>query len=165
ARVVGAIIRKLPIGAEVQRAGGVHFRVWAPRARHAAVRIEDASFPLEPEDNGYYSGMVEAASAGTHYKFALNHGIFPDPASRFQPQGPHGPSEVVDASRFVWRDQQWRGLRKEDVVLYEMHVGTFTAEGTWAAAQKELPELRNLGITTLEIMPVAEFSGKFGWGY
>ncbi|HSG39093.1 MAG TPA: malto-oligosyltrehalose trehalohydrolase, partial [Thermoanaerobaculia bacterium] len=90
---------------------------------------------------------------------------FPDPASRFQPEGPHGPSQVVDPSTFQWTDRDWRGVTREGQVIYEMHVGTFTPEGTWAAAARELPELADLGITVLELMPVAEFPGRFGWGY
>src|SRR6185436_12684928 len=86
-------------------------------------------------------------------------------ASRFQPDGPHGESEVVDPAAFPWTDGAWRGVALAGQVIYEMHVGTFTAEGTWAAAMRELPALRHLGVTVLEMMPVAEFSGRFGWGY
>src|SRR5262249_21257713 len=91
--------------------------------------------------------------------------LYPDPASRFQPDGPHGPSEVVDPKRFAWSDESWLGLVLEGQVIYEMHVGTFTPEGTWAAASRELAELAHLGITMLEMMPVADFPGRFGWGY
>src|SRR5204863_2031838 len=83
----------------------------------------------------------------------------------FQPLGPHGPSQVVDASRFEWTDDAWGGLELPGQVLYELHVGTFTQEGTWAAALEELPELADLGITVIELMPVVEFPGRFGWGY
>src|SRR5690606_24607252 len=86
-------------------------------------------------------------------------------ASRFQPQGPHGPSEVIDPGVFEWSDHDWPGLDLRKAVLYEMHIGTFTPEGTWAAATAQLPELQATGITCLEIMPLAEFSGRFGWGY
>ena len=89
----------------------------------------------------------------------------PDPASRFQPEGPHGPSEIVDPGAFAWTDGAWRGRTREQLVIYEMHVGTFTPEGSWEAASRELPALAELGITCVEIMPVAEFPGRFGWGY
>src|SRR5262249_48088966 len=90
---------------------------------------------------------------------------WPDPASRFQPEGPSGPSQVVDTSRFAWHDQAWTGVSLDDAVLYELHVGTFTPEGTWRAAARELAELAELGVTVLEVMPIAEFPGQFGWSY
>jgi len=90
---------------------------------------------------------------------------FPDPASRFQPQGPHGPSRVVDPAPFPWTDAGWRGIGPDGQVIYELHVGTFTREGTWEAASRELPELAGLGVRTIELMPIAEFPGDFGWGY
>jgi maltooligosyltrehalose trehalohydrolase len=124
-------------------------------------------FGLVPEGNGYFSGLVKAAAAGSLYRFRLDgEGTgYPDPASRFQPQGVHGPSRVVDPGQFAWTDRDWRGVGREGQVIYELHVGTFTTEGTWAAAGRELPELAALGITVVEVMPVAEFPGRFGWGY
>jgi maltooligosyltrehalose trehalohydrolase len=163
--------RSLPIGAEMVRGRGVEFRVWAPRRTRVDVVIESTGAPhvvaLTSEGNGYFAGSVHDASAGTRYRYRLDgaDGGFPDPASRFQPQGPHGASEVIDPSRFPWTDQGWRGIAREGQVLYEMHVGTFTREGTWAAAARELPELARLGITAIEMMPVADFAGRFGWGY
>jgi maltooligosyltrehalose trehalohydrolase len=163
--------RRLPIGAEVVP-GGVHFRVWAPRCESVEVVFESASgswpveMELDAEGNGYFSGLVPGAGAEALYRLRLDGGeAFPDPASRFQPQGPHGPSEVVDPSTFAWTDQDWRGVRRDGQVLYEMHIGTFTREGSWEAAARELPELADLGITVIELMPVAEFPGEFGWGY
>src|SRR5262249_36992539 len=122
---------------------------------------------LEPEPGGYFSGFVAGLYDGTRYRFRLDDGaaLFPDPASRFQPDGPHGPSQIVDPQAFAWNDRDWRGVSDEGQVLYEMHVGTFTLEGTWAAACGRLPELAALGITALEVMPVADFPGRFGWGY
>ncbi|HWI55870.1 MAG TPA: malto-oligosyltrehalose trehalohydrolase, partial [Bacillota bacterium] len=102
---------------------------------------------------------------GMFYKFQLQDGLFPDPASRFQPEGPHGASEIVDSGLFKWADTRWPGVRRQGQVIYEMHVGTFTPEGTWAGAMEQLPELAELGITVIELMPVAEFPGRFGWGY
>jgi maltooligosyltrehalose trehalohydrolase len=156
----------LPIGAEAGEAG-VHFRVWAPVHKKVAVAIDgEDAVPLEPEKAGYFSGSVRNAAAGSRYKYILDHGeACPDPASRFQPEGPHGSSEVVDATGFPWTDQHWRGVALPHQVVYEMHVGTFTTQGTWSAAQAELPHLAETGITVLEIMPVSEFPGRFGWGY
>jgi maltooligosyltrehalose trehalohydrolase len=160
--------RRLPIGAEPRDNGGVHFRVWAPRARHVDV-VPESDAPavgLSPEPDGYHAGVVEAASAGTRYRVRLDGDrLLPDPASRFQPEGPHGPSCVVDASSFRWTDGAWRGIGLAGQVIYEMHVGTFTPEGTWPAAARELPELARVGITVVELMPVADFPGRFGWGY
>jgi maltooligosyltrehalose trehalohydrolase len=164
--------RRLPVGAEVQPGGGVHFRVWAPRRRAVSAVLEGgpgagAEVALAPEPGGYYSGRALGAGAGTLYRYRLDGGpnAFPDPASRFQPQGPHGPSQVIDPGNFAWTDQAWRGCGRDGQVIYEMHVGAFTREGTWAAAERELPALADLGVTVLEVMPVADFPGRFGWGY
>ena len=128
--------------------------------------LDDRFYPLEPEQNGYYSGLVPAAGAGSLYKYRLDDGeSYPDPASRFQPDGPHGFSKVVDPDSFRWSDASWRGATIRGQIIYEMHVGTFTPEGTWEAAIRELPALAAIGITVVEPMPVSEFPGKFGWGY
>ena len=163
-----APVRRLPIGAEPQLGGGVHFRVWAPRCREVVVEIEGLNpAALQPEIGGYFSLWSLPARAGMRYRFRLgrNGKALPDPASRFQPEGPHGPSEIVDPEDFAWTDGAWRGRAREQLVIYEMHVGTFTPDGSWEAASRELPVLAELGITCLEIMPVAEFPGRFGWGY
>ena len=103
---------------------------------------------------------------GSRYKYRLDGGeTCPDPASRFQPEGPHGWSAVVDGAAFPWTDQNWRGVALPHQVIYEMHIGTFTRQGTWSSAQAELPHLAETGVTVLEVMPVAEFPGRFGWGY
>ncbi len=160
-----SVARRLSIGAEVVPEG-VHFRVWAPRCRRVEVIHDRGSVELEREADGYFSGFAEDLCAGALYRYRLDGGdAFPDPASRFQPDGPHGPSRVVDTLAFDWTDQSWKGVGREGQVLYEMHVGTFTREGTWEAAARELPELARLGITVIEIMPIAEFPGRFGWGY
>lgn len=120
---------------------------------------------MESEAGGYFSGFVAEAHPGVFYKFKPGAGSFSDPASRFQPNGPHGPSEVVDPFQFRWRDGEWRGVERPGQVIYELHIGTFTPEGTWAAAAEQLSELARLGVTVIELMPVADFPGQFGWGY
>ncbi|MDQ4080476.1 MAG: malto-oligosyltrehalose trehalohydrolase [Gemmatimonadota bacterium] len=167
---VGA--RRLPVGAEVVGPETVHFRVWAPRRRTVRVVVESAagkelrSVALDREAGGYFAGLVEDASEGMLYRYRLDQGDrFPDPASRFQPQGPHGPSMVVDPGKFRWTDEDWGGPTLPGAVIYEMHVGTFTPEGTWTAAERHLSALAELGITVIELMPVADFPGRFGWGY
>ncbi len=161
------VVRRYPIGAEVQPGGGTHFRVCAPKRRRVEVAIEggDAA-ELIRDERGYFSGLAEHAAHGTRYRFRLDGGdAFPDPTSRFQPEGPHGPSQVVDPRRFQWHDAGWPGCELKGQVIYELHIGTFTREGTWEASRRELPELAAAGITVVEVMPVADFPGKFGWGY
>jgi maltooligosyltrehalose trehalohydrolase len=160
------IKRRYPIGAELTGDGRVHFRIWAPKAKTLEVAIDGNFHELTSQPNGYFSGAV-AAKAGTLYRFRLNGegNLYPDPASRFQPEGPHGPSCVVDPTQFKWTDQRWKGIKMPGQVIYEMHIGTFTPEGTWRAAAKELAELKRIGITVIEMMPVADFPGEFGWGY
>jgi maltooligosyltrehalose trehalohydrolase len=153
----------------VQPDGRTHFRVWAPRRHAVGVVLEgptEGKTSLAAEEQGYFAGFGDAPP-GTRYRFRLDGEttLYPDPASRFQPEGPHGPSQVVDPSAFSWTDQGWRGVRLPGQVIYEMHIGTFTREGTWEAAMRELPELAAAGITVLEIMPLADFAGRFGWGY
>ena len=171
--------RTLPVGAEVVREGasptpaGVHFRLWAPAATTAEVVLEgpsqSGSFPLEPEGTGgYFSGLVRHAHAGLLYRYRLSHlpdQLLPDPASRFQPDGPFGPSQVVDPGAFAWSDGVWRGIEPHRHVFYEMHPGTFTPEGTWRAAAAALDHVADLGATTIELLPIADFAGRFGWGY
>jgi maltooligosyltrehalose trehalohydrolase len=122
---------------------------------------------LAPEADGYFSGVVEGPSAGWLYGFHLDgeERLLPDPASRFQPQGPDGLSQIIDPADYRWTDAEWPGVKNEGQVIYELHIGTFTPEGTWRAAIERLPQLADLGITLVEVMPVADFPGKFGWGY
>jgi maltooligosyltrehalose trehalohydrolase len=159
--------RRYPIGAEVI-GEAASFRVWAPGRDRVAVVLEDGpAHWLGQDGGGYFVGLVPGLGAGCRYRFRLDDDdrLYPDPASRFQPEGPHGPSEVIDCRVFAWRDRDWQGATLRGQVLYEMHVGTFTDEGTWAAAMGKLPALRDLGVTTIEMMPVNEFAGDFGWGY
>src|SRR5262249_36363700 len=122
---------------------------------------------LRLEPGGYFSGLLEGIAAGARYRFRLDgdNYLYPDPASRFQPEGPHGPSPVIDPTAFRRTDPNWKGVPEVRQGLYEMHTGTFPPEGTWATAAEQLPQLVDLGITAVEVMPVAEFPGKFGWGY
>ncbi len=149
--------------------GGCHFRVWAPEHKKVDVVLEERqghAHPLEAEGNGYFSGLVPEGVAGSRYKYRLSGGdTYPDPASRFQPEGPHGPSQVVDSTRFLWTDTTWSGVKPQGQIIYELHVGTFTREGTWGAAAERLEWLRDTGITVIEVMPINEFPGRFGWGY
>ena len=160
--------RTLPIGAEYVD-GAVHFRVWAPKRKKVEVVFEegDKTLLLKDEGSGYFSGVTDKVDSGDFYRFRLDDEkkLYPDPASRFQPEGPHGPSAIIDSKAFAWQDNAWKGVVPEDVVLYEMHIGTFTQEGTWNAAAKELKRLAELGVTCIEMMPVAEFPGGFNWGY
>lgn len=150
------------------RSDGVFVRVWAPRRKRVAVVIEGGGeVALDRERDGYWSALIAELRDGSRYRFKLDDDetLYPDPESRFQPDGPHGPSEVIDPSAYEWRDAEWRGIESRDHVLYEMHLGTFTREGTYRAAMQHLARLRDTGITILELMPVNEFGGQFGWGY
>lgn len=162
--------RRFPIGAELTEQG-TSFRVWAPRRRAVTVVGQSGGatyeHPLEAEGGGYFSGVVSQAKPGATYQFRLEgeSTLLPDPASRYQPEGPHGPSEVIDPGAFRWSDAAWKGVQREGQIIYELHVGTFTQEGTWAAAIEKLPHLAETGITLVEVMPLADFPGSFGWGY
>ena len=160
--------RRLPIGAEFNAGNGVDFRVWAPRHRDVRVVFDDSrTLDLGREPDGYFSGRAENAKPGDLYKFQLGEPakLFPDPVSRYQPQGVHGSSQVVDPFDFPWTDGNWKGIGATGHVLYELHIGTFTPEGTWAAAMTKIADLKALGVTCLEMMPIAEFPGEYGWGY
>jgi maltooligosyltrehalose trehalohydrolase len=148
-------------------ASGTRFRVWAPAVRRVEVALEDAiPVALAEAGAGYHEGHVTGAAPGRRYRYRLDgRGPFPDPASRRQPAGVHGPSEIVDPRRYAWRDQAWRPRTLGELVIYELHVGTFTAAGTFAAATERLPALAQLGVTAVELMPVADFPGRRGWGY
>lgn len=169
--MIAKVKRRYPVGAEVLPAGGTHFRVWAPLPEKVEVVLESgpgapAAIPLKSHLDGYHTALVPEAGHGTRYRFRLDgKGLFPDPASRFQPNGPHGSSQVVDPAAYAWQDAGWKGVALRGQVIYEMHVGTFTREGTFAAAGKELAELAACGVTVVEVMPVADFPGRFGWGY
>jgi maltooligosyltrehalose trehalohydrolase len=151
--------------------GGTHFRVWAPQARTVEVVLESPSSggrtqPLSKNADGTFTGFVANVVAGERYRYRLDGGeSYPDPASRFQPEGVHGPSEIVDPGQFTWNDAGWPGVTLEDLVIYELHVGTFTPWGTFDGVIQRLPYLAELGVTALELMPVADFPGQRNWGY
>ena len=161
--------RRMPVGAELSIDGqGTHFRVWTPQRRTVSVVFEGGSKAIElrREAGGYFSGCAPGVHAGTRYKYVLDgEDPYPDPASRFQPAGPHGYSEVVDPGAFAWSDDGWDGVRLPGQVIYELHLGTFTERGDWNSAAEKLPYVRDTGISIVELMPVADFPGKFGWSY
>jgi maltooligosyltrehalose trehalohydrolase len=141
--------------------GDFELTVWAPKAERLDAVAADAAHPLERGDEGLHRGRIPAGE----YLLALDGETWPDPCSRFQPYGVRGPSATVDPSSFEWNDAGWRGVALDDLVLYELHVGTFTEEGTFDAAIARLPALSDLGVTAIEVMPIATFPGERGWGY
>lgn len=158
----------MPFGAEIRTDGGVRFRLWAPSADHVALVVQDGRDPvvMQALADGWHEVVVPEAGAGTRYRFALeNDEQVPDPASRYQPEDIHGPSEVIDPRAYQWRDGGWRGRPWEETVLYELHIGTFTPEGTWRAAIDRLDHLVDVGVTAIELMPVADSPGGHNWGY
>jgi maltooligosyltrehalose trehalohydrolase len=158
---------RLAMGACV-RPDGVFFRVWAPTRTHVEVVFEDdsRSVPLTPESGGFFSAHVAGVKAGTLYRYRLDgRDDAPDPYSRFQPQGPHGPSMVIDPDGYTWGDRGWSGVTLPGQILYELHIGAFTPEGTFASAAERLADLKELGVTLVELMPVSECPGRWNWGY
>lgn len=148
----------------------VRFRVWAPKSRRLSVKILDSTGhriePLEAEGGGYFTGTVTGIGDGTRYMYLLDDGSErPDPASRFQPEGVHGPSQVVNPAGFSWDDNEWRGMPLEEYIIYELHIGTFSGEGTFEAVIPQIDYLVELGVTAVELMPVAQFPGVRNWGY
>ncbi len=160
---------RLDIGARPS-GDGVEFRVWAPRAKSVAVRVvghENKPYKMQRQEHGYFQSTVPGIATGAHYTYILDGDKDrPDPASRFQPDGVHKPSQVVDPDAFPWTDQQWRGLPQRDLIIYELHTGTFTKEGTFAAIIPLLDYLKHeVGVTAVELMPVAQCPGGRNWGY
>jgi maltooligosyltrehalose trehalohydrolase len=144
------------------------FSLWAPKAKKIAVKIDDTQYPMTgPDEKGWWKASVEAAQPGTDYAFMLDDDAtsYPDPRGLWQPNGVHGPTRIYDQTAFAWTDDRWQGPPLSGAVIYELHVGTFTAAGTFDAAIERLDYLSKLGITHVELMPVVEFPGKHGWGY
>ncbi|MGH8006661.1 MAG: alpha-amylase family glycosyl hydrolase, partial [Candidatus Binatia bacterium] len=155
-------------GATLCPDGTVRFSVWAPRVKKMAVRFTPSwAAPLQRSADGLHTATVKGLNPGSRYCYVLDEErARPDPVSRFQPEGVHGPSAIVDPHAFAWTDQAWKGLALGDVILYELHTGTFTPDGTFSAILPYLDYLRDeLGITAVELMPVAEFPGSRNWGY
>ena len=158
---------KLPFGAE-PTADGVRFRLWAPSASAVSLRIEDVAgraIPMLREENGWFSLTTAAARPGTRYRYVVGEKAVPDPASRRQPAGVHGPSEVVDPATHDWSDVDWHGRPWEEIIVYELHTGTFSPSGDFAGAVAHLDHIVELGATAVELMPVAAFPGGRDWGY
>ena len=157
-------------GAELQ-GEGVLFRTWATGKKNLSVVVlgdhENVvrEIPMEREASGYYSAFDPAASPGTLYKYRLDNNVVPDLASRFQPQGVHGPSQVVDGHSFGWTDSEWKPTALHELVIYELHVGTFTREGTFEAIAARFDYLKGIGVNAIELMPIADFAGDRNWGY
>jgi len=167
-----SIVHRMPHGAEL-RPGGVRFRFWAPDCARVAVELESrdaagmaAALPMAALADGWHELTTGEAAAGSRYRFVLPDGLkVPDPASRFQPEDVHGPSEVIDARAYAWQHADWPGRPWTQAVVYELHVGAFTAEGTFLAAIRHFDHLVALGVTAIELMPVADFPGARNWGY
>ena len=159
----------MPFGAELVGDGTARFRLWAPSAHKVELCIARKSGEEKIELAGRADGWrstTRPATAGTRYRYRINGEIYvPDPASRFQPEDVHGPSELVDPTGFAWGDDDWRGRPWEEAVLYELHIGAFTPEGTYAGVQERLEHLRQLGVTAIELMPLSDFPGRRNWGY
>ena len=184
---------ELPFGAEPTR-DGVRFRLWAPRAKEVAVRLEGtengphpnppprageggsrrarragggsaAVIPMNPEPDGWFSVTTNNAGPGSRYRYIVDGAAYPDPASRFQPVGVHGASEVIDPGTYDWHDAGWHGRAREELVIYELHVGAFSPSGDFTGAIAHLDDLAELGVTAIELMPIAEFPGRRNWGY
>ncbi|MDY6908576.1 MAG: malto-oligosyltrehalose trehalohydrolase [Thermodesulfobacteriota bacterium] len=161
----------MPFGAEALEGGGVRFRLWAPDARSVELHLEaspqmKAPLPMTAQGDGWYERVLAEAGPGTRYRFRIDGDLLvPDPASRHQPEGVHGPSEVIDPEAFEWDDAAWTGRPWNEAVFYELHVGTFTPGGTFRSACHRLNHLTELGVTAVELMPVADFPGRRNWGY
>ncbi len=160
----------MPFGAELRHDGGVRFRLWAPAAERVEVCIGsgvvETTLNMAREQDGWFGLVTDAATAGSLYTYRIDDGIrVPDPASRFQPQDVHGPSQVIDPAHWRWTDIHWRGRPWREAVVYELHVGSFTTEGTFEGVIGKLDYLAQLGVTAVELMPVADFPGSRNWGY
>ena len=159
---------QMPFGAKLQADRSVRFRVWAPEADQLHIALEDHTppLPMRCSHDGWHELSTPLASAGSRYRYVLPNGLHvPDPVSRYQPEGINGPSQVMDPHSYQWRNPGWRGRPWEETVLYELHIGTFTPEGTFLGAITRLDDLAALGVTAIEIMSLGEFPGRHNWGY
>ncbi len=163
-------LHNMPFGAQVQKDGRVRFRLWGPAQQRLTLALQgahgDGVLPMTCLPGGWFEIVTERACAGSRYGFRFEDGLcVPDPVSRFQPEDVHGLSEVIDPRAYDWKDENWRGRPWEEAVFYELHVGTFTPAGTFCAAMERLDHLAELGVTAIELMPVADFPGRRNWGY
>jgi maltooligosyltrehalose trehalohydrolase len=160
---------RLRIGADYRGNGKCEFTVWAPLLKNMEVKLVspiERIIPMERGSDGCWKTLAEEVFPGTRYFYKLDNRVDrPDPASRFQPDGVHGPSQIIDPNEFQWNDNHWKGISLNDLIIYELHVGTFTREGTFEAIIPHLDYLKELGITAIELMPVAQFPGNRNWGY
>jgi maltooligosyltrehalose trehalohydrolase len=159
----------VPFGA-TPVARGARFRIWASDAHDLTIVIHDGraagDYPMSRDHDGIFDRTVEGVLAGTRYSYRIGAGeLRPDPVSRFQPEGVHGPSQVIDPATFHWTDAAWQAPDRADVIVYELHIGTFSPEGTFAGATARLDALQDLGVTAIELMPLADFPGSRNWGY
>jgi maltooligosyltrehalose trehalohydrolase len=161
----------MPYGAQLTPAGTVEFQLWAPAAARVTLQLESSGgavelIPMRAEAQGWHRLATDRAAAGIRYRYRIDDALtVPDPASRYQPQDVHGPSELIDPTAWQWRDEDWQGRPWEEAVFYELHVGAFSEPGTFAGVAARLDELADLGVTALQLMPVADFPGRRDWGY
>ncbi|MGC2204250.1 MAG: malto-oligosyltrehalose trehalohydrolase, partial [Stellaceae bacterium] len=156
----------MPFGCELQADGSLRFRLWAPPHREVRVEFDDGTLVMDAAGEGWHELVTDCARAGSRYRFVLPDGLrVPDPASRYQPDDVHGPSEVIDPAAYRWQDVDWIGRPWQEAVVYELHIGAFTPEGTFRAALDKLGHLVALGVTAIEIMPIGDFPGRRNWGY
>jgi malto-oligosyltrehalose trehalohydrolase len=160
----------MPFGAQIRQDGAVRFALWAPVARRVELCLEqeddETLLPMTPQGDGWFHLVTDQAKAGSRYRYRIDGGLrVPDPASRFQPGDIHGPSQVVDSGHFEWGDADWRGRPWEEAVIYELHVGAFSETGDYRSIIGHLDHLVELGVTAIELMPLADFPGARDWGY
>ncbi|HEX2535197.1 MAG TPA: malto-oligosyltrehalose trehalohydrolase [Chitinophagaceae bacterium] len=161
-------IKKRSVGVTFSEGGTAEVAVWAPEATRVELELSATGrlLPLQPAEEGYWTGRTDELKPGDPYRFRLNEDqLLPDPASLAQPEDVHGPSAAVDTARFAWTDSGWNNLPLDDYILYELHTGTFSPEGNFAGIEARLGYLKELGVTAIEIMPIAQFPGARNWGY
>ena len=161
----------MPFGAQVLEGGRIRFRLWAPAAERVDLLLETThgggvTLPMACTEAGWYELTSDRATAGDLYRYRIHgFGEVPDPASRYNPQGVHGPSQVLEPGQFIWNDRGWRGRPWEEAIIYQLHVGAFTPQGTFAAARERLDYLVDLGVTAIQLLPVGAFAGAHNWGF
>ena len=160
----------MPFGTRILEDGRVNFRLWAPEADQVELCLQgnapEMRLHMAAEADGWFGITTEFANSGFYYQYRINGRHYvPDPASRYQPQDTNGSSQVIDPAQWQWQDNDWQGLPWEDTVFYELHVGTFSEEGTFTGVKKHLDYLVDLGITAIQLMTIADFPGRWNWGY